>query len=102
MSKSVIDREEEPTIATLRDYRLGQARGQGIAVIDPGCFGWRAIFARKGCAPHCSGNGNSIVICRELLHGEGNGRVIEADDDVDLFRVEPLSRNGGPNIGLAL
>src|SRR5262249_56147996 len=51
MSKSVIDSKEEPGISALRHYRSGQARGQCIAVIHPGCFGRRTSFAREGLSP---------------------------------------------------
>src|ERR1700680_1221289 len=102
MAKSVIDRKKEPGIAPLRYDRARQARGERIAVIDPGCFGRRTGLTGKSRAPDRAGNGYPVVLRRELLDRKGDGRIVEADRHVHLLGVEPLAGNRGADVGLVL
>src|SRR6202165_5296930 len=102
MAKSVIDRKKEPGIAPLRYDRPRQARGERIAVIDPGCFGRSTGLTGKSRAPYRAGNGYPVVLRRELLDHKGDARIVEADRHVHLLGVDPLAGNRGPDVGLVL
>src|SRR5918911_2412127 len=102
MTKCIIDCEEKPGIPTLTYDRSGQARGEGIAIVDPGCLSWRTRFACESRAAYCARNCDPVVLRRELFDSKRNSRIVEADRHVDLFSVKPLSGNRCADIGLVL
>ena len=102
MAEGVVDGDEEPGIAPLRHDRLGETRGQRVAVINPGGFIRRAGLAGKGGAADRARNGDAVFLGGELLDRKRHRRIVEADRHVDLADLEPLAGNRGADIGLVL
>ena len=53
-------------------------------------------------AANGASNGNAVLLQRDLLDGECNRGIIEADRHIDFVGVEPLTRNRRADIGFAL
>ena len=102
MTEGIIDREEEPAVAALGHDGFRQARGERVAVIDPGGFGRRARLAGKGGAAYSSRDHNSVFLGAKRGDCKRDGGMVEPDRHIDLADIKPFARDGRTNIGLVL
>jgi hypothetical protein len=61
-----------------------------------------AVLSGERRAAHRTGDGDAILLRRDLLDRERDRGIVKADGHVDLIGIEPLARNRGADIGLVL
>ena len=60
------------------------------------------FFAGERRGADRAGDGDAILLRRDLLDRERDRRIVEADGHVDVIGVEPLARDRRADIGLVL
>ena len=61
-----------------------------------------AVLSGERRAADRTGDGDAVLLRRDLLDCERDRGIVEADGHVDLIGIEPSARNRGADIGLVL